>query len=69
VLANAKGLCLLPPGADTCPRLVIEAKLLGCELHYNENVQHADEDWFNTDDDEAIERYLRGYKERFWNNL
>lgn len=69
VLANAKGLCLLPPGADTCPRLVIEAKLLGCELHYNENVQHADEDWFNTDDVESIERYLRGYKERFWNNL
>tara|TARA_Y100000310_G_scaffold157146_1_gene156541 strand:- start:791 stop:2872 length:2082 start_codon:yes stop_codon:yes gene_type:complete len=69
VVAKAKGVCLLPPGADTCPRFIIEAKLLGCELHYNENVQHADENWFDTDDVESIDQYLRNYKERFWNNI
>ena len=68
-LAGAKGLCLLPPGADTCPRLVIEAKLLGCELSCNDNVQHLDEDWFDTEDIESIDKYLRSYKDRFWGVL
>ena len=31
-LAVSKGLIFLPKGLDTCPRLVIEAKMLGCEL-------------------------------------
>jgi len=69
VLAKAKGLCLLPCGADTCPRLVIEAKLLGCELHYNEGVQHANESWFDTDDVDSIESYLRDFENRFWPNI
>ena len=68
-LASSKGLCLLPPGADTCPRLVIEAKLLGCELECNDNVQHLEEEWFDTDDIESIDKYLRSYPERFWGVL
>ena len=68
-LASSKGLCLLPPGADTCPRLVIEAKLLGCELECNDNVQHLKEEWFDTDDIESIDKYLRSYPERFWGVL
>ena len=39
-LAQAKGFVYLPKGGDTCPRMVIEAKLLGCELHLNDHVQH-----------------------------
>jgi len=31
-LASAEGFVYLPSGADTCPRMVIEAKLLGCQL-------------------------------------
>ena len=68
-LAKAKGLCFLPAGADTCPRLVIEAKLLGCELNLNENVQHTTESWFDTDNLEDIEGYLKSVRNNFWNKV
>ena len=64
-LAQAKGLCAMPAGYDTCPRLVIEAKLLGCELQTNEYVQHRDEEWFNKPNEEII-KYLRTRKDYFW---
>lgn len=69
LLAKSKGLCFLPTGADTCPRLVIEAKLLGCELELNDNVQHIDEDWFKTDDLNVIEEYLKGRPQAFWERV
>lgn len=65
-LARSKGLVFLPNGSDTCPRLVIEAKLLGCELRLNEHVQHKDEIWFDTDDSLDTESYLYAARERFW---
>ncbi len=65
-LAKAEGLVFTPLGGDTCPRLVIEAKLLGCKLMLNDNVQHAKEDWFATDDVQHIEEYLRGAPAAFW---
>jgi glycosyltransferase involved in cell wall biosynthesis len=65
-LSKSKGLVFLPKGGDTCPRLVIEAKLLGCELHLNENVQHKDEIWFDTDDMYDTEAYLYAARHRFW---
>ena len=65
-LSRAKGLCFLPAGADTCPRMVIEAKLLGCELNLNDNVQHAKEKWFETQDLEETENYLRNVTNKFW---
>ena len=68
-LASSKGLCFVPTGGDTCPRLVIEAKLLGCDLHINENVQHADEDWFDTKDFQKTVRYLKKVPKRFWNSI
>ena len=66
-LAQSKGLCSMPAGYDTCPRLVIEAKLLGCALQTNEYVQHRDEEWFNKPNDEII-KYLRTRKDYFWMN-
>ena len=66
LLSTAEGLVYLPAGGDTCPRLVIEAKLLGCKLHLNENVQHSKEEWFATDDLEAIEDYLANAPSVFW---
>jgi glycosyltransferase involved in cell wall biosynthesis len=66
-LASSEGFVYLPPGGDTCPRMVIEAKLLGCQLHLNENVQHKDESWFSTDKIEEIEEYLYGAPSLFWN--
>lgn len=68
-LSLSKGLVFLPNGADTCPRLVIEAKLLGCDLVLNENVQHANEEWFSTSDAEKTLTYLYSARERFWDGI
>ncbi len=68
-LAHAEGFVYLPSGADTCPRMVIEAKLLGCNLELNDNVQHKDEDWFSTEKLEEIEEYLFGAPTLFWNGV
>jgi len=68
-LSKAKGLVFLPEGADTCPRLVIEAKLLGCKTVLNENVLHKDEIWFETSDNLDTYAYLYAARERFWNGI
>jgi hypothetical protein len=47
--------------------MVIEAKLLGCKLILNENVQHKDEPWFATENLEEIFQYLSDAPSRFWN--
>ena len=67
-LSEYKGLCATPIGADTCPRLVIEAKLLGLDLKINENVLHQEELWFSKDLDQ-IEIYLLEAHNRFWNTI
>ena len=66
-LAESKGLCFKPSGLDTCPRMVIEAKLLGCELDLNDLVQHMGESWFDGTYEEIIE-YLKGRPQFFWKN-
>lgn len=68
-LAHAEGLMYMPPGGDTCPRLTIEAKLLGCKLRVNDNVQHKDEEWFATDDLDAIHDYLYTAPQIFWKGI
>jgi glycosyltransferase involved in cell wall biosynthesis len=68
-LSQAEGFVYLPRGADTCPRMVIEAKLLGCKLHLNDNVQHKNEEWFNTDNLQNIQDYLFTAPTIFWNGI
>lgn len=68
-MAKAEGFVYLPAGADTCPRMVIEAKLLGCKLVLNDFVQHRNESWFATDDIDSIVEYLRQGPKRFWDAL
>lgn len=68
-MSTAEGLVFLPKGGDTCPRMVIEAKLLGCKLHLNDHVQHKDEIWFDTDDMLDTEAYLYLSRDRFWNGI
>jgi len=68
-LSNAEGIVYLPRGLDTCPRFVIEAKLLGCELVINDNVQHSTESWFDTDNLIEIQEYLYAARDVFWNTL
>jgi len=67
-LAESKGLLFLPTGEDTCPRLVIEAKILGCEVIMNENVQHRNEEWFQGDR-ESIISFLRERPSVFWEEI
>ena len=68
-LAQSEGLVYLPAGWDTCPRLVIEAKLLGCKLVLNDYVQHRHEEWFATDDTLTTESYLYAARDTFWNGI
>ena len=68
-LAQSEGLVYLPAGWDTCPRLVIEARLLGCKLEINDNVQHRDEEWFATENTLHIEEYLFAARDLFWNGI
>ena len=65
VMSRAEGFVYLPRGGDTCPRMVIEAKLLGCEVVTNENVQHAAEKWWNANPDDVCV-YLKGRPDVFW---
>ena len=64
-LSKYQGLAFMPLGGDTCPRIVIEAKLLGLTLITNENVQHQSEDWWSKSIDD-IESYILGGHNRFW---
>lgn len=68
-MSTAEGFVYLPLGGDTCPRMVIEAKLLGCEVVTNDNVEHAREEWFDTDDTELTESYLYAARGKFWNSI
>lgn len=68
-IASSHGLVYLPAGGDTCPRLVIEAKLLNCQLQLNDNVQHRNEEWFCHQNVKLIEEYLINSKERFWGQI
>lgn len=68
-LAQSEGFVYLPRGGDTCPRMVIEAKLLGCKLEVNSDVQHASEKWFATDDLVSIQKYLEASSGRFWDSV
>ena len=67
-LSLAKGLIFLPKGGDTCPRIVIESHLLGCELVLNDNVMHKDEEWFTGTKQQCI-NYLKNRSNFFWNTL
>ncbi len=66
-MAKSKGLIFFPKAGDTCPRMVIEAKLLGCELILNDNVQHKDEEWFKTR--KSCMQYMRERTDVFWAEL
>lgn len=67
-LSEYKGLVFLPRGHDTCPRLVIEARLMGLDLHINELVQHRNEKWFSGTRQEAYD-YIFSRNQAFWEIL
>ena len=64
-LKTSEGFVYLPLGGDTCPRMVIEARALGCKTILNEHVQHAKEEWFTGPYIDMLS-YLYAARERFW---
>ena len=64
-LSTSRGLIFLPDGADTCPRLVMEAQMLGCEVITNENVQHKDEQWAKSA--LSCREHMKTRVSTFWN--
>lgn len=64
-LRHSEGFVFMPKGGDSCPRVVIEAKLVGCKLALNEHVQNKDESWFSSSPEE-VEKYLAGRLKVFW---
>jgi hypothetical protein len=66
-MSESKGVIYLPPGGDTCPRFIMEAKMLGCELILNENVQHKDEKWFASR--ESTLEHCKSRTDAFWSSL
>ncbi len=67
-MSESSGIVYMPPGGDTCPRMVLEAQLLGKKVIVNENVQHASEFPFTGGTDEDIWDYLTGRAQHFWLN-
>jgi len=65
-MANAEGFVCLPRGADVSNRMVTEAKLLGCNIVTNENVQHVGEEWLMHPDVNYTLNWLYGRREVFW---
>lgn len=67
-LSRCDGFIFKPLDFDTCPRVVIEAKLVGCELSLNDNVQHKDEEWFCKTPEEITE-HLKKKTDLFWSHI
>jgi glycosyltransferase involved in cell wall biosynthesis len=67
-LESAEGFVYLPLGGDTCPRMVIEAKLLGCQVVTNDNVQHSSEEWWQSSPNSICD-YLAGRPSIFWSKI
>ena len=65
-MANSEGFICLPRGADVSNRMVTEAKLLGCQIVTNENVQHVGEEWLEHPDVNFTLQWLYNRREVFW---
>jgi hypothetical protein len=64
-MANSEGFVCLPRGADVSNRMVTEAKLLGCQVVTNENVQHIGESWLEYEPIDTL-RWLANRRAVFW---
>jgi len=64
-LSTCHGLAFRPLDKDTCPRIVIEAKIMGLELALNDNIQHKDEAWFGKTPEEIV-THLKTRASLFW---
>ena len=69
ILSTFKGLCFHPIGFDTCPRIVVEAKLMGLELDLGENVQIKEEMEADFKDRKVLREFLEGRPGAFWKEI
>lgn len=58
-ISQSEGIVYHPPGSDTCPRMLIEAAIIGTKIDCNKNVLHLDEAWAANADLAAILRQKR----------
>lgn len=65
-LSEYHGLIFLPIIDDTCPRCIIEARLMGLEVITNTNSQHVTEKWWRDEEVDLIDQYISGRPEIFW---
>jgi hypothetical protein len=66
-LSEYKGLVFLPIIDDTCPRVIIEARLLGLEVITNINCQHVTEWWWK-DESKTLD-YIKSRPKHFWDTI
>lgn len=64
LLSNYKGLVFLPIIHDTCPRCIIEARLMNLDVIVNMNCQHVTEYWWS--DTDSIRKYIENRPNYFW---
>jgi hypothetical protein len=58
-----------PVDFDTCPRVVIEAALLGCKLDLNDNVLIKNDSWLINNNPIELETYLKEKRDSFYHHL
>lgn len=68
LLSECKGLIFHPIIHDTCPRITIEARLLGLELRINNLCQHVKESWWD-EDIAGISKYLINRPSFLWSTI
>lgn len=69
ILSEYESFTFEPADFDTCPRVVIEAALLGLDLNLNENVLIKHDEWFEKKTPEEIESYLKMKRDSFSKNF
>jgi len=67
-LSRYFGIIFLPIIHDTCPRVTIEAKLLGLDLKINNYCQHISEDWWSYDYHNMV-NYLKSRPQLLWSKI
>ena len=68
-LSNYDTFTFYPADFDTCPRVVIEAALLGCKLNLNDNVLIKNDLWLVDNLPEELELFLKRTRDSFYSHL
>lgn len=65
-LTKLKGVVFFPMGMESCSRVVVEAKILGCDVRTNDNAPVTAEDWYKNGTADSMLEFLRGKNRLFW---